>query len=257
MRWIIQDNIYNEEGHDALLRVLQIMGLPHSVHKIVPFVRTLEPEPTPEPGEKVIVLGAYTMLSIARERGWTPGSYATDDLDFVSLRLHWGAERMLNGDASIMNLGHAVESMFRTPRFLRPTADSKLFSGQVFDWDSFREWRERTRDHVPAHTRIMMCAPKPLYGEYRTWIVDGRVVTASQYRQGSTVLYNPDVPGDILTFAQECADLWSPAPAYVLDVASTPEGLRIVEVNCINAAGWYRGNVGKIVQALEDMESAS
>jgi hypothetical protein len=43
----------------------------------------------------------------------------------------------------------------------------------------------------------------------------------------------------------------------VIDVCSTPNGLKIVEINTINAAGFYAGNIQSLVLALEAMEEAS
>ena len=44
-----------------------------------------------------------------------------------------------------------------------------------------------------------------------------------------------------------------PARASVLDTALTPDGPRIVEVNCINSAGLYGADVERIVVAVEGM----
>ena len=38
-----------------------------------------------------------------------------------------------------------------------------------------------------------------------------------------------------------------------MDIAETPDGLKIIEVNNLNSAGWYKGNVQKLIEALEDM----
>jgi len=266
MHWIVQNDLYSEEGHASLIRALEVMGLPFSLVKVVPFVHTLEPEPVIASGSKVIALGAYTLITIARERGWTPGTWDLGPTSELPNQIpHWGA-RLLNHDAWIGLLADVPEVNPSTlggpnvarPFFLRPLRDSKVFSGKVFDWHEFTEWRANLppdEGHLNLYTPVLIAPRKIIYAEYRTWVVNGRVVTASQYKSGSTVVYNADVPEFILDFAQECVNLWSPAPAFVLDVAETPLGLRIVETNTLNAAGWYRGNVGKIVEALENLEA--
>jgi hypothetical protein len=40
-----------------------------------------------------------------------------------------------------------------------------------------------------------------------------------------------------------------------MDIADTPNGLKIVEINNINSAGWYRCDMQKLVTSLEDMEN--
>lgn len=254
MYWVIQDNLYNEEGHASLLRVLDVMGLPHSTHKIVPFMHTLEPEPVIPPGTKIIALGAYTMISIAKERGWDPGTYDLEHwAELHELRPYWGG-RLLNADAWIGRLRDVPP--FTQPHFIRPLRDSKVFSGKVIDWGEFTEWQQDLfGEHIDDNTQVLVAPRKPIFAEYRTWVVDGQVISASQYKQGRTVLYNSEVPPGILEFAQECVDLGPPLRAYVLDVAATPDGHRIVEINTINAAGWYKGNVGRIVAALESLQT--
>lgn len=261
MRWIIQENLYNEDGFHSLLRALDVMGLPHSVHKIVPFSRELRPEPTVLPGERVIVCGAYTMTKIAKERGWLPGAYLNGNFEFAVQREHWG-EWLLNGDAWFGRLDEVPEQ--RAPFFIRPTSDSKVFAGEVMDWHKFTEWQGRvlalgTEEYATLRgdTQVMVATHRTIYREYRTWVVGGKVVTASLYKEGTRVRYDALVPYDILDFAHLCADRWVPDVAYVFDVAETPDGLRIIEVNCLNSAGFYAGNVGLLVQALEDLDSAA
>ena len=41
--------------------------------------------------------------------------------------------------------------------------------------------------------------------------------------------------------------------AFVLDIAETPEGFCIIEVNNINSAGVYAANVSQLVQEIDQM----
>jgi hypothetical protein len=38
-----------------------------------------------------------------------------------------------------------------------------------------------------------------------------------------------------------------------MDIADTADGLKIVEVNNLNSAGWYRCDMQKLIMALESM----
>jgi len=48
-------------------------------------------------------------------------------------------------------------------------------------------------------------------------------------------------------------DLWSPDVGFVLDIADTPEGFKVIEVNCLNASGFYACDMAKVVFALEEL----
>ncbi len=64
MHWILQNNIFSEPGWDVLLETLERFELSHSVHKVVPFVGELLPEPALE-HHNVICFGSYSMRHVA------------------------------------------------------------------------------------------------------------------------------------------------------------------------------------------------
>jgi hypothetical protein len=111
---------------------------------------------------------------------------------------------------------------------------------------------------ISVHTLAdptMVCRKKEIWNETRTWIIDQRVVTCSGYKVGTIKRYTSPEQVDqrIVDYANECAQVWSPNRAYVLDVADTADGLKIVEINNLNSAGWYKADMQKLVMALEDM----
>jgi len=44
---------------------------------------------------------------------------------------------------------------------------------------------------------------------------------------------------------------WSPRRAFILDVAETDRGIRIVETNSVSFAGFYAMDMGRYVAALD------
>lgn len=63
---------------------------------------------------------------------------------------------------------------------------------------------------------------------------------------------------DMPTFARVFAQAWleanglSKLEAFVLDICEVEGGLRIVEINTLNSAGFYAADVQRLVMALED-----
>ena len=103
--------------------------------------------------------------------------------------------------------------------------------------------------------REYLCCTSPgkrIYREYRFFVVNGKVVTGSQYRVGLRVFSTECNEKDVIRYAQKMVDLWSPDVGYVLDIADTPEGFKVIEVNCLNASGFYACDMGKVVFALEE-----
>ncbi len=261
MYWVIQENIYSEEGLAELVSVLDRYGLPYSFHKVVPFVGELTPDVNP--GGPVIVIGAYSMIHIAKARGWVPGVFSNENFDFQVWRSSWGKE-CLNYTAKCVKFADVslalMERQRNQPFFMRPTMDSKAFTGQLFEWRDYYDWRNRVVElgeedgsTLRGDTTVLVTTPKNILREYRLWVVDGRVVTASLYKIGDRVRYDALVEQEVIDYGNRIASRWGPDRAYVLDVCLTEYGYKIVEVNSLNAAGLYAANVGKLVAALEGM----
>lgn len=100
----------------------------------------------------------------------------------------------------------------------------------------------------------MLSRPVRIQKEWRLWIVNEQVVTYSLYKEGTRVVYRPEIDNDALAFAQQLVDL-NPgySPAYVMDICRTEGGLRMLEANCINAAGFYAADLSKLVGAIENL----
>ncbi|RYE60784.1 MAG: DUF4343 domain-containing protein [Hyphomicrobiales bacterium] len=238
-----------------MLDALDRFVIPFSVHKVVPFVGDLEPEPAPV-SDDVICIGSYAMRHYAKRRGWNPGVFDLEPHTFERQRDHWGAA-MLNADSEIMPFGDA---RFDGLKFVRPVDDTKAFAGGLFEWDEFAKWQhgvatlgENVGNSLTSETIVQVSSPKMIFQEVRCWVVDGRVITASVYRRASRVIYSSEVEPRLIEFANRLADLWSPERAFCLDVCDTPGGLRVVEINTINSAGFYAADMQKLVASLDGL----
>lgn len=82
--------------------------------------------------------------------------------------------------------------------------------------------------------------------------MNGQVITYSLYREGVRVTYRAEIDEDARDFAQSLAGL-NPAyaPAYVMDICRTDQGLWLLETNCINAAGFYAANLTRLAGTLD------
>jgi len=265
MHWILQSDLFKQSEWENLTRALERQDVPYSVHKVIPFIGELIPPAEPKQ-DKVICFGSYSMRHTAKKMGWSPGVYDLFDINFLVQKEHWGDE-MLNADAQVVAFCDAV---LDNPTFIRPIDDSKYFTGRVFDPEEWNAWRKSiVEDHhdygnsLTPDTLVQLCKPKEIYAEYRFWIVNGKPVTWSQYKRGDRVIYSSDVDRDVIKYAHHigCANTlaarnplpWLPT-AFVLDVCETPNGLKVVELNTINSAGFYACDISTLVHELEMCE---
>ncbi len=289
MLWVIQNNLYNERGYVRFIEALERLGVDHLIVKPVPFTNILLPadfdsmtqniedvqEPYIDNNQKVIVFGATSLNRVAMAKEWTPGTYLNDNFNFGVWRDGFGVENVLNGDA---NIGTVID--IKIPNhdwlFIRPIHDNKAFTGMMLSKYDLDDWMksisiiEATDEFLLLHknTEIMISSAKKILSEYRLFVVNGKIVTGSMYKRGSQVIEDENVPEDVLDFAYDVIGNWQskvdmrlipnvrvPAKAFAIDIAIVPEGMKVIEINNINSAGFYAADVQKIIMAIEDMEA--
>ena len=259
MQWILQDF----EDTRKLADVLERLGIVHSWHKVIPFVGELIPEPTIEDSSRVIMFGSYALWRYARDKQLSPGVYTLRPFVHEAV---WHPHLLNGTDALFLTLAEISDMLPDDGRdwFMRPVDDSKAEPGRVRDSHEIHALAKKVSLLDPADipngslrpdTALMLTHPVNIQQEWRLWAVAGRIVTYSLYKQGARVVYRSEIDNDALVFAQRMVDLNSDyAPAYVIDICRTQDGLHLLETNCLNAAGFYAADLAKLVIALEDLD---
>lgn len=238
----------------------------YSWHKIVPFVGDLTPPPEIADPNAVVLFGAYTMWKYAQAKGLKPGVFRIAPFVHQTARHPY----LLNGaDALFLTLSDIPERLpdDGTDWFLRPVADSKEQPGTVKSAAEIRALAQRVlaidpsdipRGSLRPDTELMLTPPARIEREWRIWAVEDRIVTYSLYKEGARVTYRHEIDPDAMAFVERLVAV-NPddAPAYVIDICRTSEGLRMLETNCINAAGFYEADLEKLVRAINAMSRAS
>lgn len=262
MHWVIQDGFFNETGMNDLVNLLARFEIPHTIVKVVPFVGEIIPDL--ELDGNVICFGSYAMRHTAKKKNWYPGVFDLEDVcDWLYKKENPWTEYFLNNDSHYCRfdeVGEYIDHMGLDLFFMRPVSDSKVFAGNVFEMAEYKDWCNRVvvleeddGTSLRANTEVMVSPPKHIQTEYRVFIVNGYVITASMYKMNGHVRYSKLVDDDIIKFAQQRANEQFIADAYVLDVCRTEEGIKIIEVNTINSAGFYHANVNDLIIAFENM----
>lgn len=209
--------------------------------------------------QPIMVCGSTGVTRIADQRGWQPGSFANENFDFPIWRDGFGAENVLNGDAIVGHISDiAGWEALQAPYFVRPTEDTKSFSGRLMTTEVLLDWQTKVKQHLADNTpfqgdlSILISGFKQTVGEYRLFVVNGKIVGSSRYKLGNMVVASSDVPDSILTFGQTMIDRWQPAAAFVLDVCEVANNdqYQVVEINNINSSGFYDADIDSVVTAL-------
>lgn len=263
MHWVINKGLEREAGYRTLISQIEHRSIPYTLVRkppVVPYLVAMHDD-LDERGQHrpimldpiddlVFVLGTTSMKDVSEAHGWTPGfiDAPTQPECFAA----WG-DHMLNIDARFGRLGDIEPPADEF--FIRPDQTGKAFPGKVIKAGEFDDWRRDLMAQVPsrvtAATKVMVSPMKTIWSEYRCIVVDGEFVTGSRYKTGRTWSESPDVGNRIIRYVTERASQWRPRRAICIDVADTPEGLKVIETNSVSAAGFYANDMARFVDAID------
>lgn len=255
LKWIVQQNLFNEVGYNDFVGTIEKMGFDYIPLKVVPFSGELIPEINETEG--IVAYGSTTLMRISVGRKWNPGVFFNDNFTQLQCVNHWG-EEMLNAVGLVVPFSQINLPPDNHEFFIRPNDDLKSFSGEVISRTNFNEWRAKVLAYESVNLKpetLCIVAPvQPIVREYRFFVVDAKVITGSLYKIGNTVRSDPHVEPMVYEYAQCRVNEWQPADAFVIDVAQMIDGsLKVIEINCLNSAGFYACDTSKIIQAIADL----
>jgi hypothetical protein len=252
MYYIIQENLFREEGHEKLISCLERFNIPYELVKVIPFVDEVEFKTD---RKDVFVFGSLKLARISKQYGWNPGAIITENHDYEVYSKYY-KDYLLNYDSRIFEFNEDFEWIY-DQHFIRPCLDNKVFTGKVFNQEDWPEFRERmlTNGHTTSltkHTKIQVAVPKKLTQEIRFWVVGGKIITQSTYRRGSFLFYDSNVDPDAIEFANQMINIFQLAKAFVIDIGLTPDGWKIIECGSVSCAGFYDADMQKLIMSLEE-----
>lgn len=254
MYFLVQSNIYSDPDHDRIFDVLEDLQFPYEKIHLEPDASSVAVQTN---RTDVFVYGSVRLARLAKENShWTPGSFYGGNHLFKYFAPHY-QEHLLNYQVEVFKFGEAIAWNAGEQKFIKPYKDAKIFTGKVFTqlkWDDFvqRSLADPQTPLLHKDSLVQASTPQRVYKEARLWVVGDQIVDAVYYKFHGDVTYERQVAPEGLAFAREMIQLFSVAPAFVLDICLTTEGWKIVEINCINSAGFYpTSNVKSVLRALE------
>lgn len=252
LHWVIQDNLINHQTRDHLVQLLQERNVPFTLVKLIPFFHQIEGEVKAD-GREIFVYGSTGLGEVAKARGWRPG-YFDQNLDYELMLARYG-DLALNATAVCTPLGELPRAM--ECFFIRPVLDNKSFAGTVMTWNELEQFRagvasiaDEKDATLRLADRVVMAPLIAIRAEYRLFVIGGEVAAASRYKVGDRVESSRQVPADVIAFARRAVEHWRPNDAFTIDIAETDAGLKVIELNSANSAGFYACDVGRIIDAV-------
>ena len=262
--WLIEAGVYREEVN-PLLDVIRQQGM---TVELVPH-QSLRTGSCPtlngrllEPDSCVIGYGTFPFAQqILLHHPWTPGAWCSaENLDCTTYFAHFG-KYLLNQPHAILPGVEAIrlqDDLFAkfardNEVFARPTSCHKLFVGRCIDREAFTTALAPTRYDPTSH--VVIASPRSIDREWRLVVIDGRVISGSQYMVDGERDIVADCPAEVQSFAEKMlAEVtWRPDLAFMLDVCESDGHLWLVELNSFSGSWLYRCDLRAVVQAASEL----
>lgn len=258
MYYLVQYNLYSVPNEENLILALERLGLDFQYFKYIPFENRLviSDFDTIPLDENVFLFGSVNSVQVASNVNYVVKTFFNDNHRYEVYSQYY-KDNLLNYDSKIQRFSDRIDlDLF----FCRPTEDTKTFKGRIYDryeWNEFYQYMTKNghTTTLNADTPIQVSSVKEIYQEIRCFIIGGKVITASYYRIGNQLVYKECVDGEIIDFANKMAAIFCLSDGFVMDIAVTANGLKIVECGCLNCAGFYKANLQTLLVAIEDYYS--
>lgn len=213
---------------------------------------------------------AYGPIKFIRKnclgKGFIPGAFGFKDCTAIDYMSNYPLEWFLNRDCVIISWGMLKRLSIRDAFnrfgdgkgiFLRPVSGYKTFTGFVVEAKNFAFELNTLPQISPLYPEdlIMIGPEKQIDAEFRYVIVDGKVISGSEYRWDNIL----DIRRDTLPICDELAKKVAEYPyqldtVYVVDICwnRDKDEAKIVEFNSFASAGLYACDLEKVVRAVSE-----
>lgn len=254
--WAIQTKIGNTGDTEKLVACLEALNIPYEMIDVVPFS---DDAPVVKSTGNIIFYGSTTLIkNVHKAQQWKPGVWFNPkSYEYENILKGYRKENLLNGDSVVMTVKELLEQRHSDDHilFVRPAADMKEFTGAAMEFQEIKQWSclESSQGPFTLDTKIQVAEPKNIHREFRTVVIDKKVVASSQYKRNGRLNIYDDVPASIINYANDMAKLHQPQPVFILDVCELTNGdYKIVETNTFNAAGFYYMDYYEIVKQVTE-----
>jgi hypothetical protein len=249
MKFLLQNNLINPLAIEVALS--SVGNHPYETVGLIPFSKnTIEPII----GINYIPYGSNRLAEIASKRKFKGVHYDLNQLNYKTCIKN--RDDMLNDDM-ILSLSNVLEYLTKEKDqsaywFIRPSEDSKIFSGEVSKGYQIIEWIKNglNADLLNSNLECVLAKPKSIKAEYRWFIVGEHIISGSLYRMNDRLYKERVIEKDEIKIAQNLANGWLPHSCCVMDVALVENELKVIEFNCINCSGFYDHDMKAVFDAL-------
>lgn len=254
--WIIQKGI-SKDYTKFVDSIKFVISLTNNVHiefiDFIPFSLEYDIPKHIMPYDNIMVYGTQSLVEYLINKGFEPVAFTNENFVVDRWKNALGDE-FLNYDCVIDTLYNLTPTLDNF--IVRPYYDNKLIPGTKFSKQQFNEWKEKILaldcySSISKDTLLCYAPLKNIINEYRLFVVDDEIITASMYVTNKIIKSSEHVPIYVYEYVEMINSLFQPHEAYCIDIAELDTGeLKVIEYNCINTCGFYYTDIYKYVLSL-------
>lgn len=263
-RWIIQKNDIADQDLQELQDILKSLDIDYCLITYIPFSTDIPDFPIDDEHEN-IYYGGTSMIENIRKKYNPKGIFFNPDTFSMEVYLEKWKGHMLNDGAKIFTIKEYLAdygknySQDMRNYFFRPNGDGKEFDGQIGNPDKIVKVLKgilQNNEKVNEDFKIVVGSAYRIGKEWRLYMVNGRALTASQYRNEQRLSKSDKVPLEVFEFAQERCKEFMPHQVFAMDICEYFEDgvphYAILECGCMNSVGFYHCDKQKYIEGISN-----
>jgi hypothetical protein len=265
VRWILQNNLIAENDIKKFQTACLELGVECFEVLVIPFSSELPNFPLDDEFENIYYGATTFMNNLYRELDAPKGLFYNHETFSMENYIEKWGEYMLNCDGEIMTVHEFIEDNTNLPHelvmFIRPDGDGKEFDGQTGEVKDLVMMLDRMMKYegpLNMDSKIYVGPAYNLQREWRNYIVDGKVITSSRYRNNFRLSKSStDIPKEMIEFVEERCKEYTPHEVFAMDIAETrhDDGTMkyyIIECGCMNSVGFYDCDIKKYIEGITE-----
>ncbi|MDJ1506930.1 ATP-grasp domain-containing protein [Xanthocytophaga agilis] len=254
LQWVVQRMLTDSNDIQKIRQACESVSIDFFEVDIIPFTDQLPEFPL---DKQSIFYGSTNFMNLVYAHPELRKGLFLDKVAFtIENYLSKWQRYMLNSDALVVTFQELMAMPYNEDQllFIRPNEDSKAFAGETRFFKDIADWYYRLTQieniNLSLDTKIIVGEPYNIKKEWRLWIVNKKVVAASQYREYFKLKKVEGCPQEVIAFAEQRCQEYTPHPIFVMDIGHCGDSLYIIECNCMNSAGFYKADIAQIIHSV-------
>jgi hypothetical protein len=258
-KYIFDDNKIPKEDFEEL-------GIEIYEYDYIPFLVNNTKIPFTEDDEPVIV---YSTINASRRIPKFFGHYINEELlrcnVYMSL-MDIDPNAFLNQDhlfCTFQSLEDDYDYYYdlfqHDDLFFRPNNGVKEFTGAVIKREHMKSELNAMKQmyQVSPQSMVLISTPKKIHDESRFLIGNDKIIDFSRYQVNGKHKEDQKLSKESIQFVRDVLkqSTWRPDELFCLDVATTDEGIKIIELNSFSCSGWYAMNTKNVIEKVSRIVS--